>query len=74
MLKRVDTASYAIAKSAVDGTLELGKETVLSLADDGVGYTTEGSNIKVSDDVISEIENIKQRIIDGTIEVPDTIQ
>lgn len=70
MLKRVDTAAFEIVKAASEGTLKLGEEVVLGLEQGGIGYTLEGSNIKVSDEIISKLTELEQKIISGEIEVP----
>ena len=36
-----------------------------------MGYTTEGSNIKVPQEIIDEVEKIKQKIISGELVIPD---
>lgn len=73
MLKRVDSAAYEIAKAAQEGTLSLGQNVELGLSDEGVGYTVEGSNIQVSQDIIEQLEEIKGKIISGEIKVPETL-
>lgn len=71
MLKRVDTAVFEITKAAcIDKNMTGGNVVELGLPDDGVGYTLEGSNIKVSDEIIKEVETIRQQVIDGKIVVP----
>lgn len=75
MLKRVDTAAFEIVKAAcVDGNLAVGSTTVLGVKDDGVGYTLEGSNIKVSDADVAIIEGLRQKIADGTLVIPTTLE
>ena len=75
MLKRVDTAAFEIVKAAcVDGNLAVGSTTVLGVKDDGVGYTLEGSNIKVSDEDVAIIEGLRQKIADGTLVIPTTLE
>ncbi len=66
MLKRVDTAVFETANSAVDGTLEGGFATY-DLSTDGVGYSTSGGYL---DPFVDQLEELKQQIIDGTITVP----
>lgn len=72
MLKRVDTAAYDAVKSVQDGTFKSGVKS-LGLAQDGVGYTVEGSNIKVPDDIIKKVDELKTKIINGEIKVPTDI-
>lgn len=73
MLKRVDTAAFKIVKETIDGTLVTGKITELGLKDEGIGYTVEGSNVKVSDDLIKQVEDLKQKVIKGEIKLPLTV-
>lgn len=70
MLKRVDVAAYDIVKAALEGDLQVGSEKVLGLEDEGIGYTLDGSNIKVPEDVVEKLEEIKEKIITGEIQVP----
>lgn len=70
MLKRVDVAAYDIVKAALEGDLQVGSEKVLGLEDEGIGYTLDGSNIKVPEDVVEKLEEIKEKIIAGEIQVP----
>lgn len=75
MLKRVDTAAYEIIKAAVvDGNLAVNTEVVLGVADDGVGYTLEGSNIQVSEEIVSVLEDLRTKIANGEITVPATFE
>lgn len=75
MLKRVDTAAYEIVKAAcVDGNLAVGTTTVLGVKDDGVGYTLEGSNVKISDEDVAIVEGLRQQIADGTLVIPTTLE
>ncbi len=69
MLKRVDTAVFEITKAQQDGTFEAG-QTEYDLAVDGVGYSTSGDFL--TEEQITQIEDFKAQIIDGTIEVPTT--
>jgi len=66
MLKRVDVAVYTAIESLVNGELEPGSLT-FDLANDGIGYATDGGQL---DDVTGQIDELKQQIIDGEIEVP----
>jgi basic membrane protein A and related proteins len=69
MLKRVDVAVFDAIDSFVNGELE-GGVRVYDLSNDGVGYSTSGDFL--SDDVISELDDLRQQIVDGEIEVPTT--
>ncbi|MFT4288850.1 BMP family lipoprotein [Nocardioides sp.] len=68
MQKRVDVAVYDFIKSVVDGSPKTGTVTY-DLAAGGVGYATSGGLV---DDIATQLDDYKQQIIDGTIEVPTT--
>jgi basic membrane protein A len=69
MLKRVDNAVSAFIDSYVDGSVEGGSDVVYDLEADGVGLATSGGFI---DDIQTTIDDYRQQIIDGQIEVPTT--
>ncbi|NED99687.1 BMP family ABC transporter substrate-binding protein [Phytoactinopolyspora halotolerans] len=65
MLKRVDNAVFESIDTYIsEGDVE---STVYDLSDDGVGYSTSGDHM--SEDIIAQLEDYKQQIIDGEIEV-----
>jgi basic membrane protein A len=66
MLKRVDVAVFETIEAQVNGNFEGGYQT-FDLARDGVGYSTSGGFV---DDISDQLEELKQMIIDGEIEVP----
>jgi len=66
MIKRVNVAVYETIKSQVDGNFQGGYVT-FDLARDGVGYSTSGGFI---DDIVPQLEDLKQKIISGDITVP----
>jgi basic membrane protein A and related proteins len=67
MLKRVDTAVFESISTVVEGgTVE---SKAYDLSDEGVGYATSGGFL---DDITDELEDYKQQIIDGEIEVSAT--
>ena len=68
MLKNVNVAVYNFLSEVVDGEDPTGV-TTYDLAVDGVGYSTSGGKI---DDITDQLEEYKQQIIDGEIEVPTT--
>ena len=68
MLKKVDTAVYETAKEFVDGMFSGGVH-VFDLAADGVGYATSGGFV---DDISSQLEDFKAKIVSGEITVPTT--
>jgi basic membrane protein A len=67
MLKRVDNAVFeSISTFIEEGALE---STAYDLSTDGVGYSTSGGFI---DDITDQLDDFKQQIIDGEIEVSRT--
>ena len=66
MLKRVDTAVFLTAEAAKNGDVST-IPPAFDLSVDGVGYATSGGFI---DDIVPQLEEFKQQIIDGEIEVP----
>ena len=44
----------------------------IGMKNGGTGYTTEGSNVKVPDEIIEAVEEIKQKVIDGELVLPST--
>ena len=66
MLKRVDTATYDMIKSVVDGKPLTSYQTY-DLAADGVGYATSGGFI---DDITGDIDGYADQIKSGDIKVP----
>lgn len=69
MLKQVGNAVYEITADQAEGSFTSGN-VVYDLAVDGVGYSTSGDFL--TDEQITTIEDYKQQIIDGAIEVPTT--
>lgn len=72
MLKRLDNCAYHSIESVVNDTYT-GENQVLGLKDGGVDCTVEGSNIQVSDDILKQLDEIKEKIIAGEIEVPSEL-
>lgn len=70
MIKRVDTAVYEISKQVMDGNFPGGKTTMFGLKEDGVGIAPSTDN--VSKEALDLVEEYKQKILDGEIEVPAT--
>ena len=72
MVKRVDTAVLDFVTEFVenDGQVEPGVRTY-DLAEDGVGYSTTGGGV---DPIVPQLEELKQQIIAGEIQVPTTPQ
>jgi basic membrane protein A len=67
MLKRVDVAVYNTIGKQVAGELTGGTVEVFDLSSNGVTYSTTGGNVE---DIVPELEELKQQIIDGDITVP----
>ncbi|MBB6175167.1 basic membrane protein A [Nocardiopsis mwathae] len=68
-LKQVDHAVFEYVKAIVDGDPQSGVQE-FDLSDGGVDYTT--SNAEQIDDIKDRLDELKQKIIDGEIEVPTT--
>jgi basic membrane protein A and related proteins len=66
MIKRMDVAVYRTIADFTQGTLTPG-EQIYDLADGGLEYATSGGFV---DDIVPELERLKQDIIDGRIQVP----
>lgn len=71
MLKRVDVITFDIIQSAfTEGAFQGGATVEVGLSDEGVGYTCEQSNIAVSQEIIDQVEALKDEIIKGTLTIP----
>ena len=68
MLKKVDVAVYETVKAFVEGSFAAGVG-VFDLSVGGVDYSTSGGFV---DDIVGDLDALKQQIIDGEIEVPTT--
>ena len=66
MLKRVDIAVETTIANVVNDTFVFGDQ-VFDLSVDGVGFSTTGGFV---DDIADQLNDLKQQIIDGAIEVP----
>jgi len=69
MLKLVDVAVYNAIQATIDGTFISGTQ-VFGLAEEGVDYSTSNTELMTSD-IITQLDEIKALILDGTIVVPD---
>ena len=65
MLKRVDVAVFNTIAAVQAGSFSAGPQ-VFDLSVDGVGYSTSGGHI---DDIVSQLDNWKGRIVSGEITV-----
>ena len=68
MIKKLDVAVYNFLKAEVDGTFEAGAQE-FNLKEGGVDYSTTGGKV---DDIKAQLDELKQKIIDGEITVPTT--
>lgn len=69
MLKRVDTAVYNAIQAVGDGSF--GGSFVFGMAEDGLDYSNSNTE-ELTDDIVTQLDDFKQQIIDGTITVPET--
>ncbi len=67
-VKRVDTSVYDTILAVQDGTFKGGEDATFNLANDGVAVGTVSP--EVPQELLDEIEALKQQIIDGEITVP----
>ena len=68
MLKNVNVAVYNYLTEVADGTSRPASN-IYDLSVDGVGYSTTGGQI---DDIVADLDDYKEQIIGGEIEVPTT--
>lgn len=71
MVKRVDVAVFDVTKQVKEGKFEGGKQIELGLKEGAVGFADNTSK-HVSEDVLKKVEEYKQKIINGEINVPKT--
>jgi basic membrane protein A len=69
MLKKVEVAVYDTIARAAAGE-DVAGVTAYDLAAGGVDYSTTGGHV---DDIVDQLEELKQQIIDGEITVPDAV-
>lgn len=69
MVKRVDNATFYVAKAVKEGKFE-GKVYTYGLKEEGVGYSDKAGNL--SQELKDAAEKYKKAIIDGKISVPKT--
>jgi basic membrane protein A len=67
-VKRVDTAVFDSSQQAVDGSFTGGEDGTFDLANDGVALGK--ISPEVPQELIDEVDGLKQQIIDGEITVP----
>lgn len=74
MLKRVDVAVYNAVKSYIDGTFKNGVEN-LGLKEDAVGLSdTIHPDLKAKPEVLTKVDEFKQKIVGGSLVVPATLE
>lgn len=69
MLKRVDVAVYTAIDQLLDDSLVGGTPMEFNLENDGIGFATDGGQLA---DFEEQLNDLRQQIIDGEIEVPTT--
>jgi basic membrane protein A and related proteins len=70
-LKRVDQAVFQTIEMVVNGEGVGGGVTVFGLAEDGVGLGEVSS--QVSQEMLDQVEEQRQKIIDGEVEIPEEV-
>ena len=69
-MKRVDVGVYNVVKDLVEGKFPGGQTITYGLADGGAIDIAPTSNKHVPQEILDEVEELKQKIIDGEIVVP----
>lgn len=69
-VKRVDVATYDAIKAVVNGKFQGGADT-FTLKNNGVGYAP--GNIQLPADIVNQVKAIEQKIINGSVTVPDSL-
>lgn len=69
MLKRVDTAVYDTIVAVAEDSFEPGFR-VFGLAEEGVDYSKSNPDL-MTEDMVAQLDELKQQIIDGEITVPE---
>jgi basic membrane protein A and related proteins len=70
MLKRVDTAVHDAIQQAGEGSLSATAQ-VFGMAEGGVDYSKSNEEL-MTEDIVTLLDDLKQRIIEGDIIVPET--
>ncbi|WNF37465.1 BMP family ABC transporter substrate-binding protein [Bacillaceae bacterium IKA-2] len=70
MVKRVDQAVYQVSEQTMNGDFPGGQIIEFGLADEGVGIAPTTENL--SAEILQEVENYKEKILNGEIDVPKT--
>lgn len=72
-LKMVDEFVYTAIEDALTGNFKGGEMMSMGLKEGGVSYTFDESNVEVPQNVKDTLEEIKEMIISGDIEVPSKV-
>jgi basic membrane protein A len=67
-LKKVDEGVFRTIRSVQDGTWQGGRNLTFGLAEDGVGLGTISRRVPEGD--LGKLEDVRERIAAGEIEVP----
>jgi basic membrane protein A and related proteins len=70
-LKRVDVAVFKTIQAVQDGSFQGGGVTTFGLSDDGVGLGKVSPEVPQS--VLDKVDEFKQKILDGSLQIPDTV-
>ena len=70
MIKRVDQAVYQVSERTMNGDFPGGEIVEFGLEEEGVGIAPSQDN--VSEEALQAVEDWKQKILDGELEVPQT--
>jgi basic membrane protein A and related proteins len=70
-VKRVDVAVFKTIEAVQTGAAIGGGVTSFGLAEDGVGLGTVSPD--VPQDVLDKVDELKQQILDGSLQIPDTL-
>jgi basic membrane protein A len=70
-VKRVDVAVFKTIEAVQNGEAVGGGITTFGLKEDGVGLGTVSP--KVPQDVLDKVDELKQQILDGSLQIPDTL-
>jgi basic membrane protein A and related proteins len=71
-VKRVDVAVFKTIESIQNGTFQGGGVTTFGLAEDGVALGKVSSEVPQS--TLDTVEEYKQKILNGEIQIPDTVK
>ncbi|WP_409253757.1 BMP family protein [Bacillus sp. SCS-153A] len=73
-LKRVDNAVLDLSTKTMNGNFPGGEVITYGLVEDGVGLAPVNEEVPNKDEITSTVEEHKEKIINGEIEVPVTVE